>query len=193
MKVKNMTTEEDDEIQSLVEYYLRSRANEFSRYFNGLTGAALAIISTSNIDRRSTSKILSSLKSPKLSLVLSITLVLSLVTGLSMMGLLQDETMIPPILDIEVHSGYWDRIPVHASTNRVFTVENPSEHSLTLELKTLNWNPIMASKDVEVSWDYDGTPLLPGETTEISINLENIGIDGTILVSLDIHIIGKLS
>ena len=187
-----MKTEEDDEIQSLVEYYLRSRANEFSRFFNGLTGIILAIISTSKINRRSTSKILSSLKSPKLTLVLSITLVLSLATGLSMMGLLQDKTMIPPILDIEVHSGYWDRIPIHESTSQTFTVENPSEHPLTLELKTLNWNPIMTSKDVEVTWDYDGTPLLHGETTEIKINLKNIGIDGTILVSLDIHIIGKL-
>lgn len=132
MKVKKMTTEEDDEIESLVEYYLRSRANEFCRYFNGLTGTLLAVISTSKIDRRSTSKIQSSLKSPKLSLVLSITLVLSLVMGLSIMGLLQDEAMIPPLLDIEVHSGYWDRIPINESTNRVFTVENPSEHPLTL-------------------------------------------------------------
>ena len=188
-----MTAEEDDEIESLVEYYLRSRANEFSRYFNGLTGTLLAVISTSKIDRRSRSKIQSSLKSPKLSLVLSVTLVLSLVMGLSMMGLLREEAMSPPVLDVEVHSGYWDRIPINESRSQVFTVVNPSEHPLTLELRTLNWNPIMASKDVEVSWDYDGTPLLPGETTEISINLENIGLDGTILISLDIHIIGKIN
>ena len=186
-----MTTEEDDEIESLVEYYLRSRANEFSRYFNGLTGTLLAVKSTTKINQRSTSKIQSSMKSPKLSLVLSVTLVLSLVMGLSMMGLLQEETMNTPILDVEVHSGNWGRIPINESTNRVFTVENPSEHPLTLELKTLNWNTITASKDVKVSWDYDGTPLLPGETTEITINLENIGMDGTTPISLDIHIIGK--
>ena len=55
------------------------------------------------------------------------------------------------------------------------------EHPLTLGLKTFNWNPIMACKDVDVSWDYDGTPLLPGETAEIKINLENVGLEGTII------------
>jgi len=65
------------------------------------------------------------------------------------------------------------------------------EHPLTLKLKTLNWNPIMACKDVAVSWDYDGTPLLPGEIAKIKINLENVELEGTIIASLDIHIIGK--
>jgi len=49
----------------------------------------------------------------------------------------------------------------------------------------------MASKDIEVSWDYDGTPLLPGEVADVIISLENVGLEGTIIVSLDIHIIGK--
>ena len=186
-----MKTEEDEEIQSLLEYYLRSRANEFSRFFNGLTGVLLGIISTHRINRRSLSRILPPLKSPKISLLLTITLLISLTTSLSMMGLLRNATTTPPTLDVKVHSGYWDPIPPHESTNRTFKVENPGEHPVTLELRTLNWNPIMVSKDIAVSWDYDGTPLLPGEAAHVTISLENIGLGGTIIVSLDIHIIGK--
>ena len=47
----------------------------------------------------------------------------------------------------------------------------------------------MSSKDVKVTWDYDGTPLLPGEVAYIRIDLENVGLSGTIVISLDIHII----
>ncbi len=184
-----MTINGDDETQSLLEIYLRSRASDFSKFFNGLTAYILQFISTNKITRRSASKSLAALKNRNFSLVLSITLVLSLATGLSMMGFLRNREPISPLLDIQVHSGLWDRIPIHESTNKTYKVENPTEHPLTLELKTLNWSPIISSKDVKVTWDYDGTPLLPGEAVYIRIDLENVGLSGTIIVSLDIHII----
>ena len=53
----------------------------------------------------------------------------------------------------------------------------PPSSCARAELKILNWNPIMACKDVDVSWDYDGTPLLPDETAKIKIKLENVGRD----------------
>jgi hypothetical protein len=43
---------------------------------------------------------------------------------------------------------------------------------------------------VKVTWDYDESPLLPGESIELHINLENLNMDGTIFVSLDVHILG---
>jgi hypothetical protein len=186
-----MTIEEDEEIESILETYLRSRATEFSRLFNGLTAVILETISTRRITKRSVSRSLSAFKNEYLSLILSIALALSVVTSISMIGLLKNEETIPPILEVEVHSGYWGSIQIQESTSRAFKVENPTEHPLTLELKTLNWNPIMASKDLKVSWDYPGAPLPPGEATDITINIENIGLAGTILVSLDIHVVGN--
>jgi len=53
----------------------------------------------------------------------------------------------------------------------------------------LNWFPDEAIKYVKVACDYDESPLLLGEVIEISINLENLSMDGTIFVSLSlIHI-----
>lgn len=184
-----MTTEEDEENQSILEIYIRSQATEFSKFFNGLAAYALQIISSKKITKRNISTICFDFRNPKLSLILSIAILLTLATSLPMMGLLQNEKQNSPILDIEVHSGLWGSIPMHETTSQTFKVENPSEHPLTLELRTLNWTPIMASKDIEISWDYDGTPLLPGEATAIRIDLKNEGLSGTIIVSLDIHII----
>lgn len=188
-----MTTEEDEENQSLLEIYFRSQAAEFAKFFNGLTAYTLQIISTKKITKRNISTNCLDFRNPKLSLILSIAILLTLATSLPMMGLLQNEKPNPPILDVEVHSGLWGSIPTHETSSQTFKVENPTEHTLTLELKTLNWTPIMASKDIEVSWDYDGTPLLPGEAAYIRINLENIGLSGTIIVSLDIHITAMLN
>ena len=41
-----------------------------------------------------------------------------------------------------------------------------------------------------IACDYDQLPLLPGEAIEININLENLNLDGTIFVNLDIYVIG---
>ena len=163
-----MTTEEDEEIQSIIEYYLHSRAIEFSRIFKGLSG------------RNST----------QLTIVLSIALALSLATSLPMTGLLQERTEASPPLDVEVHSGFWGSIPMRESTNRTFVVENPTQRPLILRFEAIDWSPIMAVKDIEVSWDYDGAPLLPGEAADLTIVLENVGLDGAIIVSLDIRVVG---
>lgn len=148
-----MTTEGDDEKHSILEIYLRSRASDFSKFFNGLTAYILQFISTNKITRRSASRSLAALKNRNFSRA-------------------------------RAHSGLWDRIPIHESTNKTYKVENPTEHPLILELKTLNWSPIMSSKDVKVTWDYDRTPLLPGEAVYIRIDLENVGPSGTIIVNL---------
>lgn len=93
------------------------------------------------------------------------------------------------VFETELHSGFLGTIPMHSSTTRTFIVENPSEQPAYLELKALNWFPDEAIKYVKVACDYDESPLLLGEVIEISINLENLSMDGTIFVSLDIQIL----
>jgi len=122
--------------------------------------------------------------------MLSVTLLISLMTSLSLLGLIDNNIDPSPTIIFEIHSGYWDTIPPLASANRSYTIKNTSEHPLQLELRTLNWNPATATLCVRESWDYDGSTLLPGEEIDISISLKNEALDCTIFTNLDIIING---
>jgi len=111
-------------------------------------------------------------------------------TSLSLLGFLDNNIDPSPTIRFEIHSGYWDTIPPQSSTNRSYTIKNTSEHPLQLELRTQNWNPTTAILCVRESWDYDGSPLLPGEEIDVSISLKNEALDSTIFTNLDIIING---
>ena len=72
---------------------------------------------------------------------------------------------------------------------KIFKIENQSVYPITISLFIRNWNPIV-SDNITVNWNYNGTILLPGESTYITITLENVGLEGPIIPSLDIYIIG---
>jgi hypothetical protein len=184
-----MTIKDMEDSDNLMRYYMRTRARDYFQFYNRLAGQVYGAMSLRYQilgEKYSTGV---NLKVPNKHLVLSIALALSILTGISMTGLLNDGTA-TQVFEAEIHSGFWEIIPMHSSTTRTFIVENPSEQPAYLELKVLNWFPNEAIKSVKISWDYDELPLLPGESIEININLENLSMDGAIFVSLDIYVLG---
>lgn len=178
-----------EEDENLMLYYMRARARGYFQFYNRLAGIIWGALFLRNHTLRKKHSTGANLKVNNKHLVLSIALTLSIFTGISMTGLLNDNNS-THIFETEIHSGFWGIIPLNSSMIRTFIVENPTEFPVNLELKTRSWLPSEAPIYVNIAWDYDDTLLLPGEATEISITLENLGTDGTIFVSLDIYVLG---
>ena len=178
-----MIEEENNEKQSLTKIYMSSRSSAFSQACNNIT-SIFTVKSALNRKMRTV------FRAPNNTFMLSVTLLISLMTSLSLLGFLDNNIDPSPTIRFEIHSGYWDTIPPQSSTNRSYTIKNTSEHPLQLELRTQNWNPADAILYVRESWDYDGSPLLPGEEIDISITLKNEALDSTIFTNLDIIING---
>ena len=184
-----MTNTDLEDNDNLILYYMRTRARDYFQFYKRLAGQVWGTIFLIKQTLGNKYSTWVNIKVPNKHLVLSIAITLSLLTGISMTGLLNDGTA-TQVFETEIHSGFWEIIPMHSSTTRTFIVENPSEQPAYLELKALNWFPNEAIKSVKISWDYDELPLLPGESIEININLENLSMDGAIFVSLDIYVLG---
>ena len=178
-----MVKEENNENQSLTKIYMKSRSTAFTQACNNFTNII-------NVKSPSSTKMRTESRAPNNTFMLSVTLLISLMTSLSLLGLIDNNIDPSPTIIFEIHSGYWDTIPPQASTNRSYTIKNTSEHPLQLELRTMNWNPATAILCVRESWDYDGSTLLPGEEIDISISLKNEALDSTIFTNLDIIING---
>ena len=187
--LKKMTKKDVEGNENLMLYYMRTRAREYRQFYNRLAGLVWGALFLRNqtLGDKYTKGV--NLKVPSKHFVLSIVLTLSILTGISMTGLLNDNSA-TQVFETEIHSGFWGMIPRNSSMTRTFIVENPSEQPTYLELKAVNWFPNEAIKYVKVAWNYDESPLLPREAIEISITLENISMGGTIFVSLDIHVQG---
>ena len=59
-------------------------------------------------------------------------------------------------------------------------------------MKTSNWNPKTAFKDITINWDYGGQPLNPDEVIQISLTLSVSDKTDLTKISVDIMIIGSL-
>ena len=184
-----MTKNDMEGNENLMLYYMRTRARKYCQFYNRLAGLVWGALFLRNQTLGDKYSIENNLKVPSKHMVLSIVLTLSILTSISMTGLLNDNNA-TQVFETEIHSGFWGIIPRNSSMTRTFIVENPSEQSTYLELKAVNWFPNETIKYVKVAWDYDESPLLPGESIELHINLENLSMDGTIFVSLDVHILG---
>ncbi len=56
-------------------------------------------------------------------------------------------------------------------TKTVYVKNTGSGTSLTLSLSTSNWTPTNANGPIAISWDKEGTRLLPGQSTTAIITL----------------------
>jgi len=182
----------NDDDKNYIEMYWRSRVMHLSKFFNGLTGLFLSNISTYKMNNRSLRRAPSSEKE-KETIVLAIVILLSVTMGSSTIGRLNTMRKTPNIVDMKIHSGFWEVVPEYESRSKVFKVENPTEYPLILDLKTLNFVPVTSSILSKVTWDYNGEPLLPGELVEIEITLENYSQDYYLYAYLDIHVVGFIS
>ena len=86
----------------------------------------------------------------------------------------------------------WGVIEAGSSKTRDIYVKNNGDDGVSLSLLTENWNPSGASNYLQLSWDYDGGTIAPGEVRQItlvlSVSSSASGIDG---FSFDIVIIGS--
>jgi hypothetical protein len=184
-----MVKKDGEGFENLMLYYMRTRAREYSQFYNRLARIVWGALFLRNHTLRDKHSKEATLQIHNKHIVLSIVLTLSILTGISMTGLLND-TNVTQVFETEIHSGFWGVIPLNSSMIRTFIVENPTEFPVNLKLKTRSWIPSEAPKYVNIAWNYDDTPLLPEEAIEISITLDNLSMERIIFVSLDIYVQG---
>jgi len=92
----------------------------------------------------------------------------------------------------------WDEVWVGSSKNVTVYIRSISNSQIILNLNATDWNPTDVSDYMNLSWDYNGTLLNPGETIPVMLTLSipssysfvNYLIDNDVQnFNVDIHII----
>lgn len=92
----------------------------------------------------------------------------------------------------------WDEVWVGSSKNVTVYIRSISNNRIILNLNATDWNPTDVSDYMNLSWDYNGTLLNPGETIPVMLTLSipssysfvNYLIDNDVQnFNVDIHII----
>ena len=65
----------------------------------------------------------------------------------------------------------WDIMWLGSSKNVTLYLRSISNVITLLQLNATNWNPINMSEYLNLSWNYNGTPIKPGEVIRITITL----------------------
>jgi len=86
----------------------------------------------------------------------------------------------------------WGTLELGSSKNTICFIKNEGNTVLFLSLKTSNWNPKTAFKDITVTWDYDGRSLNPSEVIQVSLTLSVADKTDLTNLSVDITIAGSL-
>ena len=92
----------------------------------------------------------------------------------------------------------WDEVWVGSSKNVTVYIRSISNYQIILNLNATDWNPTDVSDYMNLSWDYNGTLLNPGETIPVMLTLSipssysfvNYLIDNDVQnFNVDVHII----
>lgn len=65
----------------------------------------------------------------------------------------------------------WGIIWPGSTKNVTFYLQSKSNVKIKLLLNTTNWNPPNISQYMNLSWNYNGTPIHPSEVVRVTINL----------------------
>ena len=65
----------------------------------------------------------------------------------------------------------WDILYYASSKNVTVFLRSISNVKTILQLNTTNWNPINISKYFKLFWNYNGTPIYPGEVIRVTIKI----------------------
>ena len=65
----------------------------------------------------------------------------------------------------------WEIIWVGSSKNVTLYLRSVSNLETVLKLNTTNWNPTNISNNMDLSWNYDETPIDQGEVIQVTITL----------------------
>ena len=182
-------TEEEINISSIIETYMKSRASEFSRFCQGLPHLVLVLLSITAVRKRKFARYLDSYKG-KFTLMVIITISLSFITGISTIGILKNSDPDNPNLTLNIHSGVWGTtLPKHESTKE-FIITNTHDKPITLVLNVIHWNSFSIQDNVNVEWDYDGSIIPPNQSIAIKITVTNLDYENPTTIILDIILHG---
>ena len=168
----------DLEDKNIMRHYMKTRAQTYAQFCRRLAAQI-------TLAEEKTKKV------PTKHMVLILAIALSIFTGMSVTGLLDNITS-KTVFDKEIHTGFLGVIPLHSSLNRTYIIDNPSDQPVYLKLKTKNWFPSETINCVKISWDYNELPLHPGDHVEINIKLENQSMESNIYVLVDLDVMGIL-
>ena len=86
-----------------------------------------------------------------------------------------------PDIEIDIYSNQactstltnveWGEIEAGSHSNSVIYVKNNGDVSVIISLTSENWSSSVASNNMVLSWDYDGTPLMSDEVRQITLTL----------------------
>jgi hypothetical protein len=65
----------------------------------------------------------------------------------------------------------WDVIWPGSSKNVTFYLRSKSNVAAKLNLNTTNWNPANVSNYMNLSWNYNGTPISPRKVVQVTLSL----------------------
>jgi hypothetical protein len=86
----------------------------------------------------------------------------------------------------------WGSVEAGSSVSETVYILNAGDENVTLSLTTENWEPTDAAEYMELSWDYDGYTLEPGNVLEVTLTLTvDSSITGIEEFSFDIVITGS--
>ena len=88
------------------------------------------------------------------------------VTDTIEIGIYSDDQCTNPMSSIS-----WGMLEPGSSKNTICYIKNEGNTVLFLSLKTTNWKPKTAFKDITIDWDYGGQSLNPSEIIKVLITL----------------------
>jgi len=118
-----------------------------------------------------------------------------------------DEPLPPPppnqTLDVEIFSDNaltqvlssvtWGALEPGASMSQIMYIRNNGDDQVALSLTTEDWAPAGASDYLQLSWNYDGSPISPGEVIQITMVLDvSSSISGIDTYNFNIIIFGTI-
>lgn len=86
----------------------------------------------------------------------------------------------------------WGTLQPGGTQNVTCYIKNEGNTATTLSLETSNWNSATAENYLDLSWNYNGTPIDPDVVVQISLTLTvDSNIQGVSTFSFDITIVGS--
>jgi len=76
-------------------------------------------------------------------------------------------------LEEKIESINWDIIWLGSSKNVTLYLQSISNLKTVLLLNATNWNPTILSKYMNLSWNYNGSSIYPGEVIRVTITLSS--------------------
>jgi hypothetical protein len=86
----------------------------------------------------------------------------------------------------------WGLLEPGESKNLTYYVRNEGNSAVTISLLTENWNPLNASRYIDLNWNYEGQSIVPDGVVEVTFTLVvSPSVEGITDFTFDIVIVGS--